>query len=59
MSDDPKTAKPSDAEIRTEWRRICRLYDRGRPLGQRIALAMADKLEATGVTEAGIDLVMT
>lgn len=57
MSDPTETTKPDDATIIHDWNLACRIYRRGRPLGQRIALSMADRLEARGVTEADIDRV--
>jgi len=51
--------KPSDADIRRRWGEIARLYNRvgyrRSRLGRTIALALADRLEAEGVTEADID----
>lgn len=49
--------KPDDATIRHDWNMACRIYRRGRPLGQQIALSMADRLEILGVTEADIDRI--
>lgn len=53
-----ENVKPDDAIIRDRWTRICRMYQRGHPLGQRPALSMADQLERVGVTEEDIDRVM-
>ena len=53
----------SDNAIRQEWEQATRLYRRaswrGSSLGKRIALALADKLEAQGVTDADIDRVLS
>lgn len=45
----------SDDQIRSEWKAICRQYDRGKSLARRVALLSCDELEARGVTEADID----
>ena len=45
----------SDDEIRTEWKRLNRMFHRGKSLARRLALMAADDLEARGVTDADID----
>lgn len=45
----------SDERIVHEWSLAVRLYRRGTRLGRKIALAIADALEADGVAEADID----
>ena len=46
-------------EIRRQWDRVCRLWNRRVPhrtnLAERLALSIAAQLEAHGVTEADID----
>lgn len=44
----------ADDEIKTEWRRLIRLYQKSR-LGRALARVEADELERKGVTEADID----
>lgn len=46
--------KPSDDEIREEWRRLRRLASRN-SLGRKVAMLRADELESRGVTEQDID----
>jgi hypothetical protein len=49
--------KPDDEEILKRWGHVCRLYHRGGGFAQRIALALADRMEADGITEADIDRI--
>lgn len=51
------TRKPSDEVIKRDWQSAVRVYQRSR-LGQRVAIAIADRLEKSGVTETDIDRVM-
>ena len=60
MRDQPNPTKPKDAEIRRVWSQAVRLSQPWKSkLANRLALALADGLEARGVTEADIDRVMT